>query len=189
MFVAFHRLVISGEVLERRSRISPGEGRSRDEIVNTIWMLSGDHAQRRRFLKSRADRLIMIRRMVARRARVSAATCWRSRSRGEQIETNVSRVKSSASEDWKRKKTSAVRCGALRRKVVEAASGRRQVEKPWETNAASPVKGVQCNAVAAQCSRRPRARGENWKEPNGRGRGTYSEGDGANKEEDGLGQT
>lgn len=124
MFVAFHRLVISGEVLERRSRISPGEGRSRDEIVNTIWMLSGDHAQRRRFLKSRADRLIMIRRMVARRARVSAATCWRSRSRGEQIETNVSRVKSSASEDWKRKKTSAVRCGALRRKVVEAASGR-----------------------------------------------------------------
>lgn len=69
MFVAFHRLMISEEVLERRRRISPGEDGSRGEMVNTIWMLSGDHAQRRRFLKSRADRLIMIRRMVARRAR------------------------------------------------------------------------------------------------------------------------
>lgn len=153
MFVAFHRLVISGEVLERRSRISPGEGRSRDEIVNTIWMLSGDHAQRRRFLKSRADRLIMIRRMVARRARVSAATCWRSRSRGEQIETNVSRIKSSASEDWKRKKTSTVRCEGrwLNR---QAAGGRRRNRGRRTRQVQSKV---QRSAVVAQCSRRPRA--------------------------------
>lgn len=43
-----------------------------------------------------------------------------------------------------------------------------------ETNEESPAKRVQCSAVVAQCRRRPRARGESWKEPNGQGRGTCS---------------
>ena len=81
-------------------------------------------------------------------------------------------------------------CSVVRRKVVEAASGRRQAEKPWETNAASPVKG--CSAAQLQRSA-VATPGEGIElegtKRTGTGTGNLQsgKGDGANKEEDGLG--
>lgn len=78
----------------------------------------------------------------------------------------------------------------VRRKVVEAASGRRQAEKPWETNAASPVKG--CSAAQLQRSA-VATPGEGIELEGTKRTGTGNlqpgKGDVANKEEDGLGKT